>query len=174
MGRKLATGGFGTVFRGEMRMEDGEMVPVIVKKVSVRTTSGSSLHTQGIGALHARSKPHTSLCPKLCWRESLSALVHIVWTMCCCFPVSRRNASLNAVSQQAKEFGQAEAWMNERLMRLGGKHAAEFITAFDETLTQRVPAAGAPCRCWDGALPFATVSVGSVQTFMIVIVVVIC
>jgi hypothetical protein len=32
---------------------------------------------------------------------------------------------------QAKEFGQAEAWMNERMMRFSGKSVAEFITAFD-------------------------------------------
>ena len=33
---------------------------------------------------------------------------------------------------QAKEFGQAEAWMNERMMRHSEKSVAEFITAFDE------------------------------------------
>ncbi len=31
---------------------------------------------------------------------------------------------------QAKEFGEAEVWMNERMMRTGGNHVAEFITAF--------------------------------------------
>uniref|UniRef100_A0A7S3VTM9 Protein kinase domain-containing protein n=1 Tax=Dunaliella tertiolecta TaxID=3047 RepID=A0A7S3VTM9_DUNTE len=63
LGRKLATGGFGTVFLGDLRKEDGTKVPVVVKK--------------------------------------------------------------------AKEFGQAEAWMNERMMRFSQKSVAEFITAFD-------------------------------------------
>lgn len=63
IGRKLATGGFGTVFRGDLKTPSGELVPVIVKK--------------------------------------------------------------------AKEFGQAETWMNERMARLPGKHCAEFVTAFD-------------------------------------------
>lgn len=64
LGKKLATGGFGTVYRGDLVAEDGTTTPIIVKK--------------------------------------------------------------------AKEFGQAEAWMNERMERLGGKHCAEFITAFGE------------------------------------------
>ena len=33
---------------------------------------------------------------------------------------------------QAKEFGEAEVWMNERLMRAAPECYAEFITAFDE------------------------------------------
>jgi hypothetical protein len=65
LGRKLATGGFGTVFEGKLKMPDGSILPVIVKK--------------------------------------------------------------------AKEFGQAETWMNERMMRIPGRHCAEFITAFDES-----------------------------------------
>lgn len=60
LGRKVATGGFGTVFRGEL--EDG--TSVIVKK--------------------------------------------------------------------AKEFGEAEAWMNERMMRVAPQSVAKFITAFEQ------------------------------------------
>ena len=33
---------------------------------------------------------------------------------------------------QAKEFGEAEVWMNERLMRVAPRSVAEFITAFEE------------------------------------------
>ena len=33
---------------------------------------------------------------------------------------------------QAKEFGEAEVWMNERLMRVAPVSVAEFITAFEE------------------------------------------
>lgn len=33
---------------------------------------------------------------------------------------------------QAKEFGEAEVWMNERLMRVAPSYFAEFITAFEE------------------------------------------
>jgi hypothetical protein len=33
---------------------------------------------------------------------------------------------------QAKEFGEAEVWMNERLMRVAPAHIAEFITAFED------------------------------------------
>jgi hypothetical protein len=33
MGRKLATGGFGTVYKGELKQADGKKVPVVIKKV---------------------------------------------------------------------------------------------------------------------------------------------
>ena len=33
---------------------------------------------------------------------------------------------------QAKEFGEAEVWMNERLMRAAPKCFAQFITAFED------------------------------------------
>ena len=33
---------------------------------------------------------------------------------------------------QAKEFGEAEVWMNERLMRAAPRCFAQFITAFDD------------------------------------------
>jgi hypothetical protein len=35
LGRKLATGGFGTVFLGQLRKADGSLMPVVVKKVCV-------------------------------------------------------------------------------------------------------------------------------------------
>ena len=33
---------------------------------------------------------------------------------------------------QAKEFGEAEVWMNERLMRASKRKFAEFLSAFEE------------------------------------------
>lgn len=36
------------------------------------------------------------------------------------------------VAVQAKEFGEAEVWMNERLMRAAPGRFAEFVTAFEE------------------------------------------
>jgi len=39
---------------------------------------------------------------------------------------------VDAVVKKAKEFGEAEVWMNERLMRLSKRCCAEFITAFEE------------------------------------------
>jgi hypothetical protein len=36
------------------------------------------------------------------------------------------------VNAQAKEFGEAEVWMNERLMRASKRKFAEFLTAFEE------------------------------------------
>ena len=33
---------------------------------------------------------------------------------------------------QAKEFGEAEVWMNERLMRAAPRSFAEFVTAFED------------------------------------------
>ena len=33
---------------------------------------------------------------------------------------------------QAKEFGEAEVWMNERLMRAAPRQFAEFVTAFED------------------------------------------
>jgi len=88
LGRKLATGGFGTVYRGDLTTADGSVVPVIVKK--------------------------------------------------------------------AKEFGQAEAYMNERMSRVGGKHCAEFVTAFDERFMESpadVARAGAKAQRKASAAP---------------------
>lgn len=66
LGKKLGTGGFGTVYKAELKDENGRKTEVIVKK--------------------------------------------------------------------AKEFGEAEVWMNERMVRVPGNHVAEFITAFDSKL----------------------------------------
>lgn len=71
-GRQLASGGFGTVYKANLREDDGTLTPVVVKK--------------------------------------------------------------------AKEFGEAEVWMNERMARIGGRHCAEFVTAFDESS----PSVGSP------------------------------
>lgn len=46
-----------------------------------------------------------------------------------------------AHNAQAKEFGEAEVWMNERMSRVAGNHTAEFVTAFDESLS--APGGGA-------------------------------
>ncbi|PNH01077.1 Serine/threonine-protein kinase stt7, chloroplastic, partial [Tetrabaena socialis] len=75
LGKRLGTGGFGTVFKGELKEAGGVKTPIIVKK--------------------------------------------------------------------AKEFGEAEVWMNERMNRVGGNHVAEFVTAFDEA-TAVAPAPGQP------------------------------
>ncbi|GMH32543.1 hypothetical protein BSKO_00377 [Bryopsis sp. KO-2023] len=64
IGRKLAAGGFGVVYRAELVEEDGSKTDIVLKK--------------------------------------------------------------------CKEFGEAEVWMNERLMRAPGNICAEFITAFEE------------------------------------------
>ena len=40
---------------------------------------------------------------------------------------------------QAKEFGEAEVWMNERLMRAAPAGFAEFVTAFEESLPSGKP-----------------------------------
>ncbi|KXZ54035.1 hypothetical protein GPECTOR_5g144 [Gonium pectorale] len=73
LGKRLGTGGFGTVFKGELKEEGGAKTPIIIKK--------------------------------------------------------------------AKEFGEAEVWMNERMSRVPGNHVAEFVTAFDEALNVPMPAA---------------------------------
>ena len=41
--------------------------------------------------------------------------------------------SIGRFVEQAKEFGEAEVWMNERLMRYAPQACAEFITAFVES-----------------------------------------
>ena len=41
-------------------------------------------------------------------------------------------ALMCALRVQAKEFGEAEVWMNERLMRASKRKFAEFLTAFEE------------------------------------------
>lgn len=38
--------------------------------------------------------------------------------------------------------------MNERMLRLGGKHAAEFVTAFDETTSAKVGPGGWVAGGW--------------------------
>ena len=43
---------------------------------------------------------------------------------------------------QAKEFGEAEVWMNERLMRAAPAYFAEFITAFEDSEQRRAPQRG--------------------------------
>ncbi|PNW87375.1 hypothetical protein CHLRE_02g120250v5 [Chlamydomonas reinhardtii] len=73
LGKRLGTGGFGTVFKGELKEEGGVKTSIIIKK--------------------------------------------------------------------AKEFGEAEVWMNERMSRVAGHHVAEFVTAFDESLNVPLPAA---------------------------------
>ena len=40
--------------------------------------------------------------------------------------------SLSSFPSQAKEFGEAEVWMNERLMRAAPGRFADFVTAFEE------------------------------------------
>ncbi|KAL4422647.1 hypothetical protein ABPG75_008844 [Micractinium tetrahymenae] len=65
MGKKLASGGFGTVYRATLRDPDG-------------------------------------------------------------------GAPRDVIIKKAKEFGEAEAWMNERMTRVAPKAAAEFVTAFSE------------------------------------------
>ncbi|GLI62557.1 hypothetical protein VaNZ11_005225 [Volvox africanus] len=91
LGKRLGTGGFGTVFKGELKEERGGRTPIIIKK--------------------------------------------------------------------AKEFGEAEVWMNERMSRVSGSHCAEFVTAFDEALNVPLPegaggrAAGAPAPpTWSGGV----------------------
>ncbi|GIM05771.1 hypothetical protein Vretimale_10236 [Volvox reticuliferus] len=91
LGKRLGTGGFGTVFKGELKEEKGGRTPIIIKK--------------------------------------------------------------------AKEFGEAEVWMNERMSRVPGSHCAEFVTAFDESLNVPLPegaggrAAGAPAApTWSGGV----------------------
>ena len=46
---------------------------------------------------------------------------------------------------QAKEFGEAEVWMNERLMRAAPQYFAEFITAFEDN-EQRIGPQRGPVR----------------------------
>ncbi|KAG1678257.1 hypothetical protein FOA52_013877 [Chlamydomonas sp. UWO 241] len=64
LGKQLATGGFGTVYKATLQLKDGSSIPVVVKK--------------------------------------------------------------------AKEFGEAEVWMNERMSRASPSSCAEFITALDD------------------------------------------
>ena len=45
---------------------------------------------------------------------------------------SRTGSFHKKSSVQAKEFGEAEVWMNERLMRAAPGRFAEFVTAFEE------------------------------------------
>lgn len=46
--------------------------------------------------------------------------------------ITEEGETIDAVVKKAKEFGEAEVWMNERLMRLPKRCCAEFITAFEE------------------------------------------
>ncbi|GLC41994.1 Serine/threonine-protein kinase STN7, chloroplastic [Pleodorina starrii] len=91
LGKRLGTGGFGTVYKGELKEEGGGRTPIIIKK--------------------------------------------------------------------AKEFGEAEVWMNERMSLVPGSHCAEFVTAFDESLNVPMPGgaggrpAGSPAPpTWSGGV----------------------
>lgn len=70
LGRKLAAGGFGVVYKAELKEDNGKKTDVVVKKAS--------------------------------------------------------------------EFGEAEVWMNERLMRSPGRSCAEFIAAFQQEGSSKV------------------------------------
>ena len=49
---------------------------------------------------------------------------------------------------QANEFGEAEVWMNERLMRTAPSGFASFVTAFEESPAGSRAAAGRPAPLW--------------------------
>ena len=55
---------------------------------------------------------------------------------------------------QAKEFGEAEVWMNERLMRAAPQYFAEFITAFEDSEQRSMPQRGPVRRPAASALHF--------------------
>lgn len=67
------------------------------------------------------------------------------------------SANSQSRAVQAKEFGEAEVWMNERLMRAAPRSFAEFVTAFEDRdaasrraeplwLVRRLPSRGS-LRC---------------------------
>jgi serine/threonine protein kinase len=119
LGRQLATGGFGTVYKAELLEADGSKTPVVVKKVRVNPSP-----------LPPACRRTQSL---LFWSPKLpSRLPSHSRTLT---PTPTHTASHAPAARprpQAKEFGEAEVWMNERMMRLGGNHVAEFITALDD------------------------------------------
>eukprot|EP00884_Botryococcus_braunii_P013258 jgi/Botrbrau1/21933/Bobra.0249s0056.1 len=43
-----------------------------------------------------------------------------------------KSTSKDVIVKKATEFGEAEVWMNERLMRVAPNHIAQFITAFED------------------------------------------
>ena len=49
---------------------------------------------------------------------------------------------------QANEFGEAEVWMNERLMRSAPKGFASFVTAFEGAPSGNRATAGKPAPLW--------------------------
>lgn len=51
------------------------------------------------------------------------AIIHVSHFCCIC---------VACMAPQAKEFGEAEVWMNERMMRATSSAAAEFVTAFQD------------------------------------------
>lgn len=62
LGRKLATGGFGTVYRGELLCRDGSKMPIIIKKVQGRggmhTCTGCVLLQTQLHSMQPRAGIH--------------------------------------------------------------------------------------------------------------------
>ncbi|EFJ43255.1 hypothetical protein VOLCADRAFT_96564 [Volvox carteri f. nagariensis] len=112
----------------------------------------SSTHVRTMGYCTVRILRMTSswVGPRPLSCTKLSTHVHIP---------NRHDGTLSyiAVPRQAKEFGEAEVWMNERMSRVPGSHCAEFVTAFDESLNVPLPegaggrSAGSPAPpTWSG------------------------
>ena len=129
LGKKLAAGGFGTVFRGDLLDVYPEAeLPVVVKKVllvfaklevsqPVSSTSTCCVNPrdgypcsplQG-GMLHTSPETYPIL-----------------------FLVAHAISAAGGPHVQAKEFGVPEVWMNERIMRIAPRSFAEFLYAFEE------------------------------------------
>ncbi len=173
LGKKLATGGFGTVYRAVLDDGSPEGRQVIVKKV--RQQTGRSLNKKAQAAPCQSALPTLQTMkpgtPRLEWQGSCqqgyvkfsghSEAMQIVkqeprgpklmpsMAAACpyfgavphpplCYPSAgplEQSAGFHQESRshmQAKEFGEAEVWMNERLMRVAPRSVAEFITAFEE------------------------------------------
>eukprot|EP00798_Chlamydomonas_sp_ICE-L_P022287 gene22287-29365_t len=92
LGRKLASGGFGSVFSATLKDKNNTEDDIRL---------GRKLASGGFGSV---------------FRATLK---------------DKNNTEV--IVKKAKEFGEAEVWMNERMMRVdGAEHCAELVAAFDQ------------------------------------------
>lgn len=121
MGRKLASGGFGTVYRADLvdpELPEGRREVIVKKATEFGEAEVGKQGRFGAG---------------MCWMlpQCLQVGLRRFWRciVACC---RRPQLPANPARLAAPHLYIFQAWMNERMMRCAPKSAAEFITAFSD------------------------------------------
>jgi hypothetical protein len=185
LGKRLGSGGFGSVYKATLTNEDGSTTPVIVKKACKAAATAAAAaawkqHQQHQGlqqwrctAVLAREQKRTAAGsrPIGCSSSMLYLRLHCLSGIIgsCSLPVPATLCYVTCkhtllppllllllpppplpppllllLLLQAKEFGEAEVWMNERMTRASPSSCAEFLGGFLDTEdSKKVGPAGA-------------------------------